>query len=637
MAGTDKEFVTKLKQAIDLVAFVSETIQLKRSGKYFSGLSPFTKEKTPSFFVNPERQTYHCFSTDQGGDLIDFVMATKGFGFREALEFLAQRAGIPMEASNKTPEQIARDRQIEEERKLFFKLNRFAARFYQEQFEGPVGGVARDYAQKRAISTDSLLAFGIGYAPDSWTALRDYFIKIQAPLLKAYDLGLFRTKGGEKPKSDGSNLFDTFRNRLIFPIRDVAGEVLGFGGRWLGASGTDAPKYINSPESVVYEKDKVLYNLDLARKPIRDSESVVLVEGYMDCLSLVQAGFSNAVANCGTALTKTQAGMLRKLAPRVICLYDSDGAGQAAMEKAMALFLETEGYPLLGAQLPEGKDPDEFLRTHGEAGKIKMASILQESPAILDLWIEKQLAQSPRTLQGRAETVDKIALKIAKLKEDLWVQARLPGISKELGVETDFVVGAVRKYRKGFGQEMGRPIPSSGPHLRPIETQKFHPGPGRKGKQIQGPNGKKDVGFERRFLGELLKQPSWIATLRERQESDSVLSLVENPDFRLVLEKILEPLGAGQSEEEHVEEALEVLRDQPRLRGLFAESTLRWDDELLSSDLEGALARLREDGLKRRAAALQREIEEAEKTGDETRSDALLVQLMELRRKREQR
>ncbi|RZA00936.1 MAG: DNA primase, partial [Proteobacteria bacterium] len=303
MAGSDKDFVKKIKEAIDIVAYVGETVPLRRSGKYFTGLSPFTKEKSPSFFVQPEKQTFHCYSTDQGGDLIDFVMLTKGFAFREALEFLAAKANIPMEVSNRTPEQAARDRALDEERKIFFKLNRFAARFYQETFESSDGGIARDYAEKRGIERDYLLSFGIGYAPDSWTALRDLFLKIKAPMVKSYELGLFRTKGGEKPKEDGSNLFDTFRNRLMFPIRDVNGEVLGFGGRWLGANNAEAPKYINSLESVVYEKDKTLYNLDQARKPIRDMETVVLVEGYMDCLSLVQAGFPNVVANCGTALT----------------------------------------------------------------------------------------------------------------------------------------------------------------------------------------------------------------------------------------------------------------------------------------------------------------------------------------------
>jgi DNA primase len=389
-----EEFIAKVKAGVDIVELVGETVQLRRTGKQLTGLSPFTKEKTPSFFVNPEKQTFHCYSTDTGGDVFEFVRLTKGLNFPEAVAFVAEKAGIPLEETNKSPEQMERERRLSEERKTLLKLNRYAARFYQEQFEGPAGAAARDYAQKRAILPESILAFAIGYAPDSWTSLRDYFLKIKAPMVKAHDLGLFRTKGGEQPKADGSNLFDTFRNRLIFPIRDPQGEVLGFGGRWLGPANPEVPKYLNSPESSVYEKDKILYNLDQAKKSVRELDTVVLVEGYMDCLALEQAGFPNVVANCGTALTRTQAGLLRKLAAKVICLYDSDKAGQAAMEKAMNLFLDADGFPLLGAHLPEGKDPDEFLRTQGEMGRLRMAEILQNSPAMIDEWIEKQVAET---------------------------------------------------------------------------------------------------------------------------------------------------------------------------------------------------------------------------------------------------
>jgi DNA primase len=651
LAGTDKEFVKKIKEAIDLVAFVGETVPLRRSGKYFTGLSPFTKEKSPSFFVQPEKQTWHCYSTDQGGDLLDFVMLTKSLTFREALEMLAAKANIPMEVSNKSPEQIARERALEEEKKVFYKLNKFAAKFYQDMMDKPEGGIARDYAEKRQISRDALLNFAIGYAPDSWTSLRDYFLAIKAPMVKSYELGLFRTKGGEKPKEDGSNLFDTFRNRLIFPIRDVHGEVLGFGGRWLGPSNADAPKYLNSPESLVYEKDKTLYNLDQARKPIRDMETVVLVEGYMDCLSLVQAGFPNVVANCGTALTKNQAIILRKLAPKVICLYDSDAAGQAATEKAMNLFLETDGYPLLGARLPDGKDPDEFLKSHGDDGMLLMANILSNSPALLDTWIDKQIADTPRTLQARTETADRIAAKLSKLKDDLWIQARLPGLATGLDMEPDFLFGAIRKYKRGFGNSV-----DSGPasasmagapgfsNARPVLPPRPSYGAlnartSGKGKQNQSQGGKRDVGFDRRFLGDVLKNPSWIAALREQHARNPgvVLPFIQDDGFKTVLAKILEPLPPGQGEDERIQEALEGLRDQPRLRSFLSECTMRGDDGIPSNDLEAALTRLRDVSLKIRATALQAQIDEAERSGDGARSEALLLELLDLRRQRAQR
>ncbi len=634
-----KEFILKLKESIDIVDLVSETVQLRRSGKYFTGLSPFTKEKSPSFFVNQESQSFYCYSSNQGGDILTFVELTKGLNFGEALQHLATRAGIPLEESHKSPEQIAHDRREEEEKKLLWKLNRFAARFYQEQLEGPVGGLAREYIAKRGIERESVLGFALGYAPDSWTALRDYFIRIQAPLLTAHDLGLFRTKGGEKPKADGSNLFDTFRNRLIFPIRDPNGEVLGFGGRWLGSSSAEAPKYLNSPESKAYEKEKVLYNLDQARKSIREVESVVLVEGYMDCLAMVQAGFSNVVANCGTALTRTQAQLLRKLAPRVICLYDADEAGQVATERAMNLFLENEGLPLLGALLPDGKDPDDYLRAHGEAGKNNLAEILQNSPALLDLWMEKVMKACPKTLQARAETVEKIAAKLAKLRDEIWIQARLPVVAKGLEVETNLVLGAVRKFRKGGSLRIEENPPAkSGPSsasarsIKPAATF-------QKGKQIQAQNGKRDLSFERRFLSDLLRHTNWIAILRERQASNQelVLSFVEDPAIRFALNKILEPLRQEEREEDRIRELQSAVHDQPAMRNLLAEVSMKWDDSMPAKDLESALARLKDEALKNRAGDLQKKIDEAERSGDADKSESLLLELMDLRRQRIQK
>ncbi len=630
--ATDKEFTKKVKAAHDLVAFVGQTVALKRSGKYFQGLSPFSKEKSPSFFVDPERQTFHCYSTDQGGDIFDFVMLTKGFSFREALELLAQKADIPMERSNRSPEEIAKEKQLEEEKKLFLKLNRYAARFYQEQLDGPVGASARDYVAKRGITKDTQLAFAIGFAPDGWTSLRDFFLKIKAPLLKAHALGLFRTKGGEKPKEDGSNLFDTFRNRLVFPIRDTNGEVVGFGGRWLGSSTEDAPKYLNSPESPVYEKDRVLYNIDQARKPIRDLESVVLVEGYMDCLSMVQAGFPNVVANCGTALTRTQAGLLRKLAPKVICLYDSDAAGRAASERAMSLFLESEGYPLLGARVEEGKDPDEFLRSQGEMGRVKMAEILQNAPALIDEWIQKLLKESPTSLQGRAETMDKIAQKMARLKEEIWIEARISWVAKALDMEPGVFVGALRKYRKGFEShaapamqaKTGPKVPENTPSL----TNKFS----GKSKQNQRLGGKREIGFGQRFLAELMKHPKWISLLREKENPQAVLSLIEEEHVQQILKSLLEPLVEGEKNEDRIQEVFEQTRESPERRNFLSAIFLKSEElrEAPDEDLDAALARLRNDHLKNRTAELNEKIRQAQKEGNSEESSRLFQELMNL-------
>jgi len=645
----DREVTLKVKQAFDLVDFVSQTVQLKRSGKHYVGLSPFKKEKSPSFTVNPDKQNFFCYSSSTGGDIFDFVMLTMGYTFPEALDFLAKKAGIVIERSNLSPQQLAKQKEAEEERKVLVKLNQFAAKFFQGQLEGAAGGPARDYVKKRGILPEYQLNFAIGYAPDSWTALRDYFIQLKAPLLKAYALGLFRTRGGEPPKEDGSNLFDTFRNRLIFPIRDLQGEVLGFGGRWLGANSAESPKYINSLESPLYEKEKVLYNIDQARKSIRDMGAVVLVEGYMDCLSLVQAGFPNVVANCGTALTKIQAHALRKMTPKVICLYDSDEAGKAAAERAMDIFLENEGIPLLVAQLDgDAKDPDEFLKQNGETGRLKMAEILQNSPALIDLWIDRLLKSTPSTLQARTESLDKAAKKLARLKEDLWIRTRIPTLARGLSLEESLVADAIRSHR-GSNNSSSRMMAPTNPVARANTSNTANPtarsGPkpvenGRNSEQKNTGNqkqnssvgGKSDLGFERRFLGDLLQHPSWIALLRDRHASDAnvVLPFLLSPTWRALLEKILQPLEKGEIDQDRIEKEIENSRDNPELRNFFHEVLVRDDGKLPDSDLDAALMRLRDNFLKTKTLEVQKKISEAQQEGNTELVQSLFQELMSL-------
>jgi DNA primase catalytic core len=633
------EFIAKLKAAVDIAAFIGETVVLRRSGKDLVGLSPFTKEKTPSFRVHPDKQSFYCFSTSQGGDIFTYLEKTRGMSFTDAVAFVAERAGIELEQSNRTPEQIKQDRERSEKKKAALKLNKFAARFYQETLEGPLGAPARDYVKKRAITPEALLGFAIGFAPDSWTALRDFFLQIKAPMLQAYELGLFRTKGGEPPRADGSNMFDTYRNRLMFPIRDPQGEVIGFGGRWLGASNAEAPKYVNSSESPLYEKDKVLYNLDQAKPSIRELETVVIVEGYMDCLALYQAGFTNVVANCGTALTRTQVGMLRKLAPKVICLYDSDKAGQAAMEKAMDLFLDAEGLPLLGAHLPDGKDPDEFLKAHGDEGTLRMAEILQNSPALLDEWIAKTIAETPKSLQGRTDALNKIASKLAKLRDDLSIQARFPVIEKGLEVERDLLIASLRKFKKGFLPDFeSKPAPGGTVRATKSVPQPRAPIPQKSGRN-QGGSGKRDIGFQRRFLSDLLKNPTWLESLRKMPPQDraGVLKPVDDPSVMEALSKILEPLSPGETDGERIGGLLDTFRDQPELRDLVAGSASEPEVGFPPKDLESSLSRLREEGLRKLEAEAREELAAAEKAGDTQAADAALAKLTDVRRQRAQR
>jgi DNA primase len=379
--------------------------------------------------------------------------------------------------------------------------------------------------------------------------------------------------------------------------------------------------------------------VDQARKSIRELETAVLVEGYMDCVGLVQAGFPNVVANCGTALTRTQVGLLRRLSPKVICLYDSDKAGQAAMDKAMDLFLEAEGVPLLGARLPDGKDPDEFLREHGEGGQLRMAEILQNSPALLDTWIEAQLKEGSSSLQGRTDSLNKIAAKLSKLRDDLSIQARLSGLARKLDLEFDLAVEAIRKHKKTFMADRAgaRNSPAGAVNAKSLPQNQSPPDrfSGQKNRQIQAPSVRKDFSFQRRFLGDLLRNPAWIEALRKMPLSDHamILSQVDDVGIQQALSKILEPLKPDENDSERVSGLLNVFQELPEIRNLIAEATMKLDDAF-PSNLEGALRRLREDSLKKRAADLQIKIRKAEESGDSQASELLLQELTELRRQR---
>jgi DNA primase len=610
----DQETIQKIKEATNIVDVVSEQVLLKRSGSQLKGLSPFSQEKSPSFFVNPESQTFYCFSTNQGGDVIDFLMLTKGLSFREAIEALSEKTGIPISNVQRSPEEMAAAQKEAELRRVYLKLNRYAAHYFKQQFEGDLGAEAREYAKKRALTPATINAFAIGFAPDSWTGLRDYLMTVQAPLVRAVELGLLRPRQGEKPKEDGSNLFDTFRSRLMFPIRDSHGEVVAFGGRYLGTESAEAPKYLNSPESPIYNKSSTLYNLDRARKHIRSQDLVVLVEGYMDCIALDQAGLSYAVANCGTALTPTHVKMLKSHASRVVSLYDTDEAGKRATERNMDLFLEVEGFPLLAGTVPQGKDPDEYLRTHEEAGARELERQIESSPAIIDLWIDSQIKKTAQNLQARTNSLEKIAEKLSKLRQDLWIQARIPGVAAGLGVDLALVVSAIRKFKKDFRYSAGQSESRA--------SQKI--------KQNQIQSGKKTVGHGTRFLTHVLQYRGWVTKVRSLspERLQKMLAQLADDDIRTAFQILSAPLKANETEVNAVEAFQSWARENSQMRNLAAEALAKFGlEEAPEGMFEAALEMLNKQDLERKSKELSAKIQEADGRGDYEASELYQKQL----------
>jgi len=357
------DVIESVRVATDIVELVSQYVNLKRSGSSLKGLCPFHGEKTPSFYVRQDRQMYYCFGCQRGGDPFRFVMEHDGVSFTEAVRLLGQRAGIVVETSS---EDSGHDG--------LYAVAEAAAKFFTEALHGSEGERVRAYLAQRGITRSTAERFRLGAAPAAWDrlslALRDDGVAEETLV----QLGLAaRRKGGD-------GVYDVFRDRLMFPIQSLSGRVIGFGGRILpGPETGDAPKYLNSVDSPIYHKGKVLYGLAEARAAIRRADSAIITEGYMDALSLTQAGVEHVVAACGTAFGPAQAALLHRYSHRAYILGDSDSAGRRASVRAAGLLLE-HGFLVHIVELPSGYDPDAFVREHGGAA---MATRVREAPGYI--------------------------------------------------------------------------------------------------------------------------------------------------------------------------------------------------------------------------------------------------------------
>ena len=421
-----EKFIDELVERNDIVDVVSGYVRLsKRSGANQFGLCPFHSEKTPSFAVNPEKQIYHCFGCGKGGSVINFIMEIENLGYRDAVAFLARRAGMTMPQEQDDAESRKRARML--------ALNKDAARFFYEQLSSPGGKRAAEYMARRRISPATAKNFGLGFAPDTWDSLE------KAMRLKGYsdfelaDAGLVR-----RGKSGG--FYDTFRDRLMFPVIDVRGNVIGFSGRILGDG---EPKYMNSPETLVFNKSRNLFALNLAKKS--KSGYIILSEGNIDVVSLHQAGFDSAVASLGTSLTPEQARLLSRYTSQVIIAYDNDGAGMKASQRAITI-LEKLDVKVKVLQLSGAKDPDEFIKAKGPEAFRKL--------------LEGSETQVDYRLRGVTEKYDlsQDEQKVEFLKEASDLVARLPGpverqvyamrVASLAGVPNDVVSAEVERRRK---------------------------------------------------------------------------------------------------------------------------------------------------------------------------------------------
>ncbi|MBI2712205.1 MAG: DNA primase [Bdellovibrio sp.] len=449
------ELIQKIKSAVNILDVVGEHVVLRKSGANAVGLCPFHSERSPSFSVSESKQLYHCYGCKKGGDLVSFVMEIMGVSFAEALEELADRAKIP--ASERLGHRGVQDGEKESEARkkqnLAFKLNRFAATYFHRNLE--TNAQAKRYLRGRGIHQNWAERFYVGVALDSWDALAKHLVLAKAPLPIGVELGLIRPskRNDLKDLPGAPGYFDLFRNRAIFPILNLRGKVAGFGGRALG---DETPKYLNSPESIVFHKSRLIFGLYQAQKFVRELDQVILVEGYFDVLAMHCAGFQNVVSTCGTALTPDHLKILSRFASQIVVLFDGDSAGVAATERVMETALES-GHVLFGAKIPAGLDPDEIL-LKAESGELsqdgveQMKAILAAARPILDERIQEEIEGSKGSAEARTQAVKKVMGWLAKFSDPVGREIRIQALEKGTGVS-----------RVLFGGGPKVPLPKGGP------------------------------------------------------------------------------------------------------------------------------------------------------------------------------
>ncbi len=426
MVRYSDELIDEIRSSNDIVDTISQYVTLKRSGRNFFGLCPFHKEKSPSFSVSPDKQIFHCFGCGVGGNVIHFISKIENLDFRETLEFLAEKSGIELPTSEN--DQYSKRQYLKDK---VFKINEETANFYHENLYKPTAKPAQEYVKKRKLNNNTLKSFLIGYSGtynELYKHLKQKGFKDEEILASSL-----------VNRNDRGQFIDRFRNRLMIPIMDIRGKVIAFGGRVLDNS---LPKYINSPENIVYSKGRNLFGLNIAKKG--DLEKVVIVEGYMDAISLYQRGITNVVASLGTALTEAQGRLLRKYAGQVIISYDSDGAGQAATIRGLEI-LKNLGCDVRILQMEGAKDPDEYVIKFGSGG---FKLLIDKAISLVEFKIK--VLKNKYDLENTNDKI-KFLQEIAKIlvntESQIELEIQLDNISRNYKISKEAIYAEINKIK----------------------------------------------------------------------------------------------------------------------------------------------------------------------------------------------
>ena len=498
-------FLQELRYKTDIYDVVSTYVSLKNRGKTYVGLCPFHNEKTPSFTVYPDTQSFYCFGCGAGGDAVGFMKRIENLDYIDAVKALAQRAGMQM------PEENTYDDSLAKRRRAILEINRETARFFNSYMMSEEGKKGHNYFLNRGLSERTIKRFGLGYAPDSWDKLLKH--------LKSLGYSLYDMEAAGVIKKGKKGYYDNFRNRVMTPIIDVRGNVIAFGGRVLDDS---KPKYINTGDTLVYKKTNELFGLNLAKDS--GSETLILCEGYMDVIAMHQAGFINAVAGCGTALTSEQVRLICRYANEVILAYDADEAGQKARDKAVSLFSQTD----MKIKIPTftgGKDPDEIIKN---LGKERFKGMLEGASNELEFAIlSKRSKYNLNTTQGKLDFLKeciKLLVNASPIEQDLYISR----LSEELGVERSSIKAQFEDYQRQYKRKNSRKEFKSIVDNSIRENRKQELASSATTRQIKA---------EQRLLGLLILYPDCIKLCSGEEEKLLSAGFIRNV-FKITVEKI---------------------------------------------------------------------------------------------------
>ncbi|MEW5911864.1 MAG: DNA primase [Thermodesulfobacteriota bacterium] len=448
--------VDEVRLAANIAEVVGRRVKLTPAGKSLKGLCPFHGDSDPSLIVNRERGTWHCFGCGEGGNVFTFVMKDEGLTFPEAVKELARRYGVRLPKPQLTPAQKRQD----QERQRLLRVMELAGIFFSEQLAAPAGAAARRYlADQRGLSPQVVAEFGLGYAPDSWEALRRHLGGKGVPEELALQTGLL------VPRDKGDGCYDRFRGRVMFPIADAAGRLVSFGGRVLGGG---EPKYLNGPETPLFNKSATLYNLPRARRHMRAKDRALVVEGYFDVITLAAMGLGETVAPMGTALTSQQVRRLKGQASNLVLVFDGDDAGRRAARRSLPLCL-AEGVSPAVLLLPQGHDPDTFARERGASG---MEEALAQARPLLEVVLGQVMAEGDRsTPEGKSKIVAEAGSVLRAIQDPVVSSEYLKHLARGLGLAPEVVAARLGLPAPGSRRAPARPRPAPRPAPAHGESQ----------------------------------------------------------------------------------------------------------------------------------------------------------------------